>query len=130
MKKILQRLAVAVVTMAACLGVMGMTSASALASPPLADGCSGGKFCGWDGRDFTGDMVVTYGSWCSSHDIGLAGRGDRLTSYWNSTGKTVDLYNWTGTRWQLLASIRNDQRGNLPAWANNQTDAVAVCTSP
>jgi Peptidase inhibitor family I36 len=127
MRKILQRFAVAVVTMAACLGFMGMTSAPALASLPLADGCSGGQFCGWDGRDFTGDKIVTFSSFCSSHDIGLAGIGDRVTSYWNHSGKTVTLYNWTGQRWQLLATIRDGQRGNLGAWADNQTDAVNVC---
>jgi hypothetical protein len=104
-----------------------LTGAPALASQPLADGCSGGRFCAWDGRDFTGDMIVGYSSLCSSHDIGLAGRGDRVTSYWNSTGRTVQLYNWTGEKWQLLATIRDGQRGNLSAWANNKTDAVNVC---
>jgi hypothetical protein len=109
--------------------MMVLSSAPAHAAP-LADGCSGGTFCGWDGSNFTGDKIITFGSFCSSHDIGQAGLGDRLTSYWNSTGKKVDLYNWTGQNWQLLASIPNNQRGNLSAWADNKTDAVTVCTTP
>jgi hypothetical protein len=127
MRKIVHKLGMGATVMGAVLAFTAVPSSPALASEPLADGCSGGMFCGWDGRDFTGDMVVAYGANCSPHDIGRAGRGDRITSYWNSTGKTVKLYNWTGQKWQLLATIRNDQRGNLGAWADNKTDSVNVC---
>ncbi|MET9490642.1 hypothetical protein [Nocardia sp. NPDC006630] len=40
---------------------------------------------------------------------------------------TVGVYNWTGERWQLLASIPDSARGNLSSWTDNQADAVKVC---
>ncbi|MFF0373529.1 peptidase inhibitor family I36 protein [Actinoplanes missouriensis] len=89
--------------------------------------CPGGTFCGWDGYDARGTMIVQQGPECRLHDIGSAGNGDRLISYQNRTGETVGLYNWTGTQWALLARVTDGQRGNLPLSAIRQTDAVQVC---
>ncbi|WP_330251205.1 peptidase inhibitor family I36 protein [Nocardia sp. NBC_00565] len=118
-------LAAAVLTLGAGAAVTMISAAPALAAPGYD--CPGGVFCGWDGRDGTGSMIVQVDASCVLHDIGNGGVGDRLTSYWNRTGRTVGVYNWTGERWQLLASVANDARGTLPPGADNRADAVKVC---
>ncbi|MGV9677790.1 peptidase inhibitor family I36 protein [Nocardia sp. NPDC003482] len=107
------------------LAAAALPAATVSASPGYD--CPGGMFCGWDGPDGTGPMIVQVESICALHDIGNGGVGDRLTSYWNRTGKTVGIYNWTGEEWQLLASTADNTRGTLPAWADNIADAVWVC---
>ncbi|MQY25932.1 peptidase inhibitor family I36 protein [Nocardia aurantia] len=101
-----------------------MTSAPATAA---SFDCPGGTFCGWDGPEGRGAMIVQVDASCVLHDIGNGGVGDRLTSYWNRTGTTVGLYNWTGDYWQLLQSVPDDHRGTLPHDVDNLTDAVSVC---
>ncbi|HTJ31699.1 MAG TPA: peptidase inhibitor family I36 protein [Dactylosporangium sp.] len=89
--------------------------------------CPGGQFCAWDGRDGGGAMIVQRDSTCSLYDIGSAGLGDRVRSYQNRTGKTVGLYNWSGQKWDLLVRVTDGAKGNLPASADRQTDAVKIC---
>ncbi|MCU1642792.1 MAG: hypothetical protein JWN03_3067 [Nocardia sp.] len=117
--------ALTVGTVVAGAAVTTISAAPASATPGYD--CPGGVFCGWDGSDGTGSMIVQVDSNCVLHDIGNGGVGDRLTSYWNRTGRTVGVYNWTGERWQLLASIADSSRGNLSSWADNKADAVKVC---
>jgi hypothetical protein len=93
--------------------------------------CPGGEFCGWDGPDGTGAMIVEVGSGCTLYDIGSAGKGDRLTSYQNRTGKQVFLVNWTGTNWDVLfRPLQDGEKGTLPASDDNQTDGVSICKKP
>jgi peptidase inhibitor family I36 len=94
--------------------------------------CPGGLFCGWDGPDGTGEMIIEAGSTCTLYDIGSAGKGDRLTSYQNRTGKQVGLVNWTGGKWVLLTDqpLQDGDRGNLKPSADNQTDGVSICYKP
>lgn len=111
---------------------LGVTAAAIVVSagPSTASPaypCAGGLFCGFDLTDGQGSMIVDYNGTCNFYDIGSAGSGDLITSYWNRSGQTVGLYNWTGQHWQLLASIPNDTRGNLPTSADNHTDAVKIC---
>jgi len=91
--------------------------------------CPGGQFCGWDGPEGSGTMIVEVGSTCTLYDIGSAGKGDRLTSYQNRTGKPVGLLNWDGHNWQLLTDqpLQDGDKGTLPAAADNQTDGVSIC---
>ncbi|MCP2320031.1 Peptidase inhibitor family I36 [Nocardia amikacinitolerans] len=121
-----RRMAAAALAALACTAI-GTTVSAAPASAGYGYACPGGLFCGWDGPDGTGSMIVQVDSNCVLHDIGNGGVGDRLTSYWNRTGKTVGVYNWTGVRWQLLASVPNNGRGNMPRGADNAADAVRVC---
>jgi hypothetical protein len=94
--------------------------------------CPGGQFCGWDGPDGSGDMIVEVGSGCTFYDIGSAGKGDRLTSYQNRTGKPVFLVNWFDQEWQPLTDqpLQDGDKGNLPASADNKTDGVSICKKP
>ncbi|WP_067537941.1 peptidase inhibitor family I36 protein [Nocardia crassostreae] len=113
--------AAAVLTGAAGVAVFSPVTASAQGYD-----CPGGLFCGYDGAD--GDnMFVQINANCLLHDIGNAGKGDRLTSYWNRTGATVGIYNWTGGRWDLLASVPDNGRGNLSYTVDDTADAVKVC---
>ncbi|MGV9834150.1 peptidase inhibitor family I36 protein [Nocardia niigatensis] len=89
--------------------------------------CPGGMFCGWDGRGGTGRPVVQTDNGCFIHDIGNAGEGDLLTSYWNRAGKQVTLLNWMGDHWETLAVIQDSERGTLPPHADDKTDAVRRC---
>ncbi|QLY32289.1 peptidase inhibitor family I36 protein [Nocardia huaxiensis] len=110
-------------------GALAVGGTVALAAPAAAGyDCPGGVFCGYDGRDGTGSMIFQYDSSCVLHDIGNGGVGDRLTSYWNRSGKTAWVYNWTGTYWQELATIPDGSRGNLPSSVDNIADAVKFCT--
>lgn len=116
------------VTAALAVGAVAATTllpAAASAYPGYA--CPGGTFCGWDGPDGTGAMIVQVASDCALYDIGNGGVGDRLTSYWNRTGRTVGIYNWTGQEWQLLAATADNERGTLPPETDNIADAVWVC---
>lgn len=117
--------AAAVLTLGGGAAVTTLSAAPASAAPGYD--CPGGTFCAWDGRDGTGSMIVQVDSSCVLHDIGNGGVGDRLTSYWNRTGETVGIYNWTGQRWQLLASVADNGRGTLPSSVDNMADAVKVC---
>lgn len=114
------------VAAAAVLAVTGYGAAITPAPAAAAYDCPGGTFCGFDYRDGDG-MFVQVDSNCLLHDIGNAGLGDRLTSYWNRTGKRVGIYNWTGQRWQLLVSVPDSGRGNVPPDADNMADALKVC---
>ncbi|MEV5833488.1 peptidase inhibitor family I36 protein [Nocardia sp. NPDC052112] len=118
-------LAAAALTLGAVAGGAVISAAPASATPSYD--CPGGTFCGWDGRDGTGSMLFQYDAGCFLHDIGNGGVGDRLTSYWNRTGVTVGVYNWTGKEWQLLATVANNARGTLPSSADNKADAVSMC---
>lgn len=118
-------LAAAVLAIGAGTTASVTTAAPASAAPGYS--CPGGMFCGWDGPDGRGSMIVYVDPNCVLHDIGSGGVGDRLTSYWNRTGRTVGVYNWTGERWQPLASIPDNGRGNLPPDADNVADAVLIC---
>ncbi|WP_327097854.1 peptidase inhibitor family I36 protein [Nocardia vinacea] len=118
-------LAAAVLTLGTVSGGAMISAAPASASPSYD--CPGGMFCGWDGANGTGSMILQYDAGCFLHDIGNGGVGDRLTSYWNRTGVTVAVYNWTGERWQLLASVADNARGTLPSSADNKADAVEMC---
>lgn len=89
--------------------------------------CPGGQFCGWDGPEGTGTMIVEKGDACALYDIGSAGLGDRLTSFQNRTGKPVGLYNWTGTKWDRLYLAADGEKRTLPSAADKQTDAVKIC---
>ncbi|MBF6136434.1 peptidase inhibitor family I36 protein [Nocardia otitidiscaviarum] len=111
---------------ALALGTVGLGAAGPAAAA-FGYACPGGLFCGWDGAEGTGSMIVQVDANCVLHDIGNGGVGDRLTSYWNRTGQTVDIYNWTGRHWQLLASVPDNGRGTLPAEADNAADAVGIC---
>ncbi len=125
-KTITRKLARVALAVGSAVAIVTMSTVFAAASPS-GDGCPGGSFCGWDGRDAHRSMIVQVDSLCRTHDIGNGGFGDRLTSFSNRTGKTVTLYNWQGTHWQPLATIADNQRGNLPTNADNRTDAVKVC---
>ncbi|MEV6769018.1 peptidase inhibitor family I36 protein [Nocardia sp. NPDC051030] len=110
------------------LGTAGAAMTTIAAAPASAAyDCPGGTFCGYDGANGTGSMIVQVDSMCVLHDIGNGGVGDRLTSYWNRTGKTVGIYNWTGQEWQLLASVPDNTRGTLSHNVDNMADAVKVC---
>ncbi|MEC3919778.1 peptidase inhibitor family I36 protein [Nocardia sp. CDC160] len=115
---------------AAALAV-GTVSGGALvaAAPASAAGydCPGGMFCAWDNVDGTGSMIVQVDNGCFLHDIGNAGYGDRMVSYWNRTGKTVDVLNWNGKNWELLAHVPDATRATLPVYAQRKADAVKVC---
>ncbi|MFE6861976.1 peptidase inhibitor family I36 protein [Nocardia sp. NPDC057668] len=117
----------AVATGVAITATAAVLTGAAPASASPAYPCAGGQFCGFDLANGQGDMVVGRGSTCAFYDIGSAGYGDRVSSYRNRTGSTVNLYNWTGQRWQLLVSVPNDRQGNMPASVDNQTDAVEIC---
>ncbi|MGW4118723.1 peptidase inhibitor family I36 protein [Nocardia sp. NPDC004711] len=107
-----------------------LTATSLVAATPAhayAYDCPGGMFCGWEGRDGTGNLVVQANSDCFLHDIGNAGKGDLLTSYWNRTGKQVTLLNWMGDHWETLAVIQDSERGTLSRYADKKTDAVRLC---
>ncbi|GAB0101523.1 hypothetical protein JMUB6875_04870 [Nocardia sp. JMUB6875] len=99
------------------------------AAPASAQGydCPGGLFCAWDGVDGTGSMFVQEDNSCVLHDIGNGGVGDRMVSYWNRTGKNVDVLNWNGKNWELLAHVPDSVRGTLPAYARHKADAIKVC---
>ena len=90
---------------AAAATIAAAAYGAALAPAPVSAtyDCPGGLFCGYDHGDGTG-MFVQVDNNCLLHDIGNEGVGDRLSSYWNRTGKTVGVYNWTGQEWQLLRS--------------------------
>ncbi|WP_454198051.1 peptidase inhibitor family I36 protein [Nocardia sp. Marseille-Q1738] len=118
-------IAAAVLTVGTLTG--GAMISAAPAASALAYACPGGQFCGWDGRGGTGSMIVQVDANCVLHDIGNGGVGDRLTSYWNRSGRTVGLYDWMGDHWQLLASVADGTRGTLPRDADKRTDAVRVC---
>jgi hypothetical protein len=126
MRKMFRKALGGLLAVGATAVVMCASAAPASASSS-GFGCPGGLFCGWDEKDGRGSMVVQVDSACVLHDIGNAGVGDRVTSYWNRTGKTVVLYDWTGTRWQTLATVPDNGRGNLPAAANDRADAVKIC---
>lgn len=113
---------------ALAFGTLGAGAAVVTATPASAQSydCPGGMFCGYDGANGTGSMIVQVDNSPVLHDIGNGGVGDRLTSYWNRTGKAVNLYDWTGQRWLLLATIADNGRGTLASWADNRTDAVEV----
>jgi hypothetical protein len=111
----------------AAAAVVVCASAAPASASESGFGCPGGLFCGWDGKDGGGSMVVQVDAACVLHDIGNAGVGDRVSSYWNRTGKTVQLYDWSGTRWLTLATIPDNGRGSLPAAVNDRADAVKVC---
>ncbi|WP_435593381.1 peptidase inhibitor family I36 protein [Nocardia sp. bgisy118] len=121
-----RRLVSAAFAALACAAI-GITVSAAPASAGYGYGCPGGTFCGWDDPDGTGSMIVQVDANCVLHDIGNGGVGDRLTSYWNRTRKTVAVYNWTGDHWQLLVSIPDNGRGNMPRGTDNTADAVRVC---
>jgi hypothetical protein len=94
--------------------------------------CPGGTFCGWDGPDGSGEMIIEVGSTCTLHDIGSAGKGDRLTSYQNRTGQQVWLVNWSGGHWVPLSKqpLQDGDKGNLQGPDDNVTDGVGICTKP
>ncbi|MVU83113.1 hypothetical protein GPX89_38480 [Nocardia sp. ET3-3] len=123
-KRIRGAVAAAVLTVGAVAG-----GALAAAGPASAAGydCPGGVFCGYDGVDRTGSMFVQVDDNCVLHDISNAGLGDRLVSYWDRTGKTVDVLNWNGKRWELLAHVPDSHRATLPVYAQNKADALKVC---
>ncbi|MGY1898744.1 peptidase inhibitor family I36 protein [Nocardia gipuzkoensis] len=114
------------VAAAAALAAVACGTVISAAPASAAYDCPGGTFCGFDHRDGTGTFVQIDAN-CLLHDIGNGGVGDRLTSYWNRTGKTVGVYNWNGQQWQLLASVPDNGRGNMPAGGDNQADALKVC---
>ncbi|WP_159840490.1 peptidase inhibitor family I36 protein [Nocardia sp. CY41] len=114
------------VVAAATFAVAGYGAALAPAPASAAYDCPGGLFCGYDQRGGTG-MFVQVDNNCLLHDIGNEGIGDRLSSYWNRTGKTVGVYNWTGQEWQLLVSVPDNAKGNVPAGGDNKADALWVC---
>ena len=126
MKKMFRKALSGLLAVGASAVMMASAAGPAAASTSAFD-CPGGQFCGWDERDGRGSMVVQVDSACVLHDIGNGGVGDRVTSYWNRTGQTVGLYDWTGASWLLLASIPDNGRGTLPAEANDRADAVKVC---
>ncbi|WP_067570231.1 peptidase inhibitor family I36 protein [Nocardia acidivorans] len=130
MKNINRAVTRRMIPLAATFLTLGAGAGAVLAAPASAApgyDCPGGTFCGYDGAKGSGSMIVQVDSSCVLHDIGNGGVGDRLTSYWNRTGRTVGIYNWTGQRWQLLASVADNQRGTLPANVDNMADAVKVC---
>lgn len=94
--------------------------------------CPGGTFCGWDGPDGSGEMIIEVGSDCARYDIGSAGKGDRLTSYQNRTGQQVWLANWSGGKWVLLSKqpLQDGDKGNLQGPDDNVTDYVSICQKP
>ncbi|MFE3196013.1 peptidase inhibitor family I36 protein [Nocardia sp. NPDC059240] len=105
----------------------GAMVTAAPASAQLAYDCPGGTFCAWDGVGGTGSMIVQVDNSCVLHDIGNGGVGDRMKSYWNRTGQTVGIYDWSGTQWLQLAMVPDGSRGTLPVSAQNRADAVKVC---
>jgi hypothetical protein len=126
MRRKLRRAFAVAFVVGAGLAAVGTSTVTASAAPS-GFSCPGGQFCGWDQRQGRGSMVVQVDANCVQHDIGSGGAGDRVTSYWNRTGQRVGLYDWTGQRWQLLAIVPNDARGDLAAHADNRTDNVWVC---
>ncbi|MFE7746371.1 peptidase inhibitor family I36 protein [Nocardia sp. NPDC057455] len=85
--KLFRRLSVAV---AATLAVAGYGAALAPTPASAAYDCPGELFCGYGHRNGTG-MFVQVDNNCLLLDIGNEGNGDRLSSYWNRTGKTVGV---------------------------------------
>ena len=114
------------IAIGSALAVVALSAGPAIASPS-SSGCAGGLICGWDKAGRHGSMIVQENSDCRLYDIGNGGYGDRLESYWNRTGSTVGVYDWSGTECVLLAKIPNEGSGNLPSKARNRTDAVVVC---
>ena len=121
-----RRIAGMTVAIGSALATVALSAGPAIASPSDS-GCAGGLFCGWDKTGRQGSMIVQENGDCRLYDIGNGGKGDRLESYWNRTGSTVGVYDWSGTECVLLAKIPNEGSGNLPSKARNRTDAVVVC---
>jgi hypothetical protein len=92
--KVSRGIAGMMVVIGSALAAVALSAAPAMASPS-GYGCSGGLFCGWDRTGGEGAPLVTATGDCTHYDIGNDGKGDRLESYWNRTGKTVGVYDWS-----------------------------------
>ncbi|SOD64364.1 Peptidase inhibitor family I36 [Streptomyces zhaozhouensis] len=82
--------AAAVLVFTAATATLGTHTASA-----DSDQCPNGSFCVWEQSSYRGDFRHYTSSNANVGDY----MNDRMTSYWNRTGKTVSVYehsNYTG----------------------------------
>ncbi|GAA1007841.1 hypothetical protein STXM2123_3490 [Streptomyces sp. F-3] len=84
-RRITSRLWTAAVVLTAAMGAAALTTPPAAAD---ADQCPPGSFCVWEHSSYRGDFRH-YTS--STPNVGEY-MNDRMTSYWNRTGKTVSVY--------------------------------------
>ncbi|MFI9624498.1 peptidase inhibitor family I36 protein [Streptomyces sp. NPDC052042] len=97
-------------------------TASMTASPAAADSdqCPSGSFCVWEQSSYRGD----FRHYTSSNPNVGDYMNDRMTSYWNRTGKTVSVYehsNYVGCMFTIapgkseaaVASHFNDKMTSL-----------------
>ncbi|WP_165984307.1 peptidase inhibitor family I36 protein [Streptomyces sp. YIM 98790] len=104
---------------------LALTPAPAAASAAAAWDCPQGWICLYDHAGGVGRFyAATDGCWFDN--IGLQGLGDRATSVYNRTSHRVNLANWNGSAWEHLVHADPGQAFNLPASADNRTDAVHV----
>ncbi|ALC26734.1 peptidase inhibitor family I36 protein [Streptomyces bacillaris] len=108
---------------AAAAVTIAATSAAALTAPPAAadsDQCPNGSFCVWEQSSYRGDFRHYTGS---NPNVGNY-MNDRMTSYWNRTGRTVSVYehsNYVGCMFSIapggseaaVASHFNDKMTSL-----------------
>lgn len=104
--------------------VLALTAGTAFltASPAAADSsqCPSGSFCVWEQSSYRGDFRHYTSSNSNVGDY----MNDRMTSYWNRTGKTVSVYehsNYVGCMFTIapgkseaaVASHFNDKMTSL-----------------
>ncbi|MCX5098380.1 MULTISPECIES: peptidase inhibitor family I36 protein [unclassified Streptomyces] len=79
------RLLGAAAALAFTAGIASMTASPAVAD---SDQCPYGSFCVWEKSSYRGDFRHYTSSTPNVGDY----TNDRMTSYWNRTGKTVSVY--------------------------------------
>lgn len=116
----------AMISTAAGLALTALAPAGPAEATELdAWACPAGRICLYDGANGVNRIYsATDGCWFDN--IGLQGIGDRTSSVYNRTRHRVNLANWNGKAWEHLVHANPGQRFNLPASANNRTDAVHV----
>lgn len=105
--------------LAVVVGTASMTAPTAAADP---NQCPAGSFCVWEQSSYQGDFRHYTSSTPNVGDY----MNDRMTSYWNRTGKTVSVYehsNYTG----CMFSARSGQsEAAVPSHFNDKMTSLRV----
>ncbi|MFZ4179923.1 peptidase inhibitor family I36 protein [Streptomyces pseudogriseolus] len=125
------RVLVATAAVVGALSSFAMPS-HAMPSRAAAWECDHGWFCAYDGPHGTQRLTAIYPSACGQIvNIGLEGKGDKMSSYWNRSDRAIWFLNWTGSTWDtLFVTGKYGHQYTVPSHADNKIDAIQLHCIP